>query len=957
MSDAPLLSATDIAAELRLIHATPHTLLTTALYGTGESDVVTVQHPESGHTLRFRVAPVTCELAFYEALEAGPVRPPRPAGTPPADGEEALVILVDYAMELPEDLCARVSGRRLFFSDRKRLLGRKFAASTVSMDLDQQTALCRALLEDPAECFAPTAGTTVSLAHALRALLLLHAGYPMDWALSLERLVEFAARSDRYPAFAAYLERRPEVRESLKTFLHKALGPLGPVVLRAWLQGLGRRVAALVFLLDGAGAELWDQPFLRAALVQALRGIEPELDKVVLGEPGQRSGNLSRLQEIARTLYLVLGDPLPGVGEAQWQREPPQRALDAVLAEAERLVADRDREAVAGLVKSPYLLQAFRRTRMELAEALRAFLAQPTQAGFAAAEALFRRLAQHRQAERAQERALLEQAEMALRLCAYLLERPNFSGAAELGAPYEELVLLAQHYAEEGGFVDHARRVARGRARSDDELETAIAQVVATIDAQRDSDDERFAQGLGAWLDARRPSDALWPIEQVLDKVAVPFLHGTKRKLLVLVLDGMAWHSAVELLLDLEQRERGAFAPLRYRPPRAGARGLCPPVLAGLPTMTSVSRAALLGGRTPRAGDAENTSLDKTRFADHKGLYAVTGEVPVLLLRGELETESGTIRQSALDTLASAQRVVGVVVNAIDDQLHGSRQVRVRYGLETIKMLPDLLQAAAAAERAVLVVSDHGHVSGARLSYVGRRGTGGRWRELPDDEAPREGEIALGQEGVWRPRRTGRVALLYRETETFRTAVGEGEHGGACLAEVVAPVLLLGAADLATRHGGDAELETVAFPRPGWWELQPRGRTARPKVVRAVEASPQLALLPELAWKTKVEDVKVVAPPSEWRTLLAGSKALRGAPRATLDRIILGVEGLAEHDGRLGLDLFARRVELPPGRAASFVSEMGQWLNLADETAVWLDRQGRQVVLRLDVLKSLFGEG
>ncbi len=59
------------------------------------------------------------------------------------------------------------------------------------LDLDQQTALCRALLEDPAECFAPTAGTTVSLAHALRALLLLHAGYPMDWALSLERLVEF----------------------------------------------------------------------------------------------------------------------------------------------------------------------------------------------------------------------------------------------------------------------------------------------------------------------------------------------------------------------------------------------------------------------------------------------------------------------------------------------------------------------------------------------------------------------------------------------------------------------------------------------------------------------------------------------------------------------------------------------------------------------------------------------
>lgn len=71
------------------------------------------------------------------------------------------------------------------------------------------------------------------------------------------------------------------------------------------------------------------------------------------------------------------------------------------------------------------------------------------------------------------------------------------------------------------------------------------------------------------------------PIEHALEQSGADFLNGgSPRKLLVLVMDGMSWPNAVELLLSLEEELGGRHAPLCWM---LEARQRLP-VLAALPS-------------------------------------------------------------------------------------------------------------------------------------------------------------------------------------------------------------------------------------------------------------------------------------------------------------------------------------------------------------------------------------
>ena len=59
--------------------------------------------------------------------------------------------------------------------------------------------------------------------------------------------------------------------------------------------------------------------------------------------------------------------------------------------------------------------------------------------------------------------------------------------------------------------------------------------------------------------------------------------------------------------------------------------------------------------------------------------------------------------------------MVAVVVNAIDDQLKGSAQLRVMLSSKHIRPLAALLEAAESTGRLVLLVSDHGNISSQRF--------------------------------------------------------------------------------------------------------------------------------------------------------------------------------------------------------------------------------------------------
>ena len=72
-------------------------------------------------------------------------------------------------------------------------------------------------------------------------------------------------------------------------------------------------------------------------------------------------------------------------------------------------------------------------------------------------------------------------------------------------------------------------------------------------------------------------------------------------------------------------------------------------------------------------------------------------------------TELSAAVRGALSS--SEQRVVGVVVNAIDDHLRGPDQVRPEWTLGYFSpQISALLDEAEAAGRVVIFTSDHGHV-------------------------------------------------------------------------------------------------------------------------------------------------------------------------------------------------------------------------------------------------------
>src|SRR5690606_37811378 len=111
------------------------------------------------------------------------------------------------------------------------------------------------------------------------------------------------------------------------------------------------------------------------------------------------------------------------------------------------------------------------------------------------------------------------------------------------------------------------------------------------------------------------------------------------RKLLVLLLDGMAWAQATEILMDLGARVHDAWAPLAWHMSAAGriGSGPYPAVIANFPTVTEVSRSAFFAGEAmPGHKVRPSTADDPKRWRAHKELVKLPGDgdAPKLLLRG-----------------------------------------------------------------------------------------------------------------------------------------------------------------------------------------------------------------------------------------------------------------------------------------------------------------------------------
>ena len=307
-------------------------------------------------------------------------------------------------------------------------------------------------------------------------------------------------------------------------------------------------------------------------------------------------------------------------------------------------------------------------------------------------------------------------------------------------------------------------------------------------------------EGVCDWL-ARADGQEVLPIERCLARTVVPL--GRSRPVLVLVLDGMDAGIFEELCEDLEER-----GWRRQRGPAPAA------VLAVLPTVTESSRMALMTGRVGRG----NAAAEKAGFARHLELRGTSlPDRPSLLFhKGDLTGDAAEgLAAPVRDALRDGrQRIVGIVLNAVDDHLAKSEQLHLAWRVESVRLLPTILTEAHAAGRTIVLTSDHGHVleaDGVKLAGDAE----GRWRSAASPAKELEIEI----EGSRVQAATGQKRIVVPWSETVRYGSKKnGYHGGVSLQEAVVPVgLFVGPGE--ELHGWDP----VAMVYPSWWSADATG--------------------------------------------------------------------------------------------------------------------------------------
>ena len=319
------------------------------------------------------------------------------------------------------------------------------------------------------------------------------------------------------------------------------------------------------------------------------------------------------------------------------------------------------------------------------------------------------------------------------------------------------------------------------------------------------------------------------------------------------------------------------------------------------------------------------------------------------------------------------QRVVGVVINAVDDHLTKGEQVRVQWRIRTIKPLQELLSAARTAGRAVILISDHGHVLEHGTTDYGptpgdaQRGhqpanlcTQQRWRH--HSNAPTDKEVIL--EGPRVLLNGGKLIAPWSETVRF-SKKDHGYHGGAAAQEVVIPLGVFASPD-SVPDGW----QEVAAAAPDWWQepdaldvdwKQPATRKLPPIVAAPPPQEPG-----EQGRLFANEDEALVQNTNEpdalpWLESLLVSPLMasrrRASARLKIDDARLRdiLTAMDERGGKLTRTALSKRLGVSMGRVGGIVSVLRRLLNVDGYDVLSVDESSDTIVLNRDYLETQFG--
>jgi hypothetical protein len=402
-----------------------------------------------------------------------------------------------------------------------------------------------------------------------------------------------------------------------------------------------------------------------------------------------------------------------------------------------------------------------------------------------------------------------------------------------------------------------------------------------------------------------------------------------------------------------------------------------PVVIAGLPTMTDVSRTAFFAGKLMVSGKDHDTQQDPNRLRDNPALkrFFEGAEYPRLFLRSEGHEAHGAVAQAPLTAIADpGQRVVSVVINAIDASLKGDTQQWHPWRAENVRSLLDLLTAAKRAGRSVLLASDHGHVPADRFEpgLKAAQNGGARWRPLAKKTDPVQPcEVVLHGEGVYLPKGAEAVALLADDRHRYGGAAHAGEHGGATLAEVIAPCVLIHWED-ALGAKGDPDCTAQGQYKPAWWSFevtvppslgQPgdssrashdKPQAARPRAERPTSQLTFPAVVPPAQPEPALEKPVAARPLSAAARALSELPAVKALAASQRTQLLSAVDYLLERGDMAQLVALATHLGEPEWRIGGFISRVLQrTLNVDGFQVVLYDQS--HVRLQREVLVQQFG--
>ncbi|MBF0154647.1 MAG: BREX-2 system phosphatase PglZ [Magnetococcales bacterium] len=855
-----------------------------------------------------RVRHCATPLAFRERLVAV------------KESDEVSVLLTPLdTNSLGQDVLARIWRQQLIAIQSWRIVRDLFGVEAIDGRLKNQTWMADALLGALSTTgFPPVPGRALTAEFVWQLLLKLYLGFEQSQVDAIE-LARWAKSPERVET---YLRAPLEFRASLPEWIALSAGDVGRVMLHALEQGHGRDLLPL-----GLACQVVFDPTLAGETTLAMAATRLE-ERFLDGKPLSIEAGRGWGAAVAS---VVEAD----IAKRQWQ------AIQSLQRRAEEILVELKADAFVDA--SPLLPKGFERRLERVAQGIvKAISATPGKKTLETLESSVQIALQHRMADLKPQRA--EALRMATRLVRWLGEPTSLTPAAS----FHEAVA---HYFNDGGFVDWARAWTWD-GDSNPALADAYGQLSKRVDSLRELENQQFGGWIQAWARHAEPSASTLWIEDLLDRVVAPL--AKERPSLLLVLDGMSVAVFRELLQDLHMQ---GWVELGF-----GAESMRRPVVAALPTRTEISRASLLCGQLTSG----NSAREKESFRKHEGLRA-TGRAhfpPNLYHKAELTISGGRglAPEVRADIAGTERRVIGIVINTVDDNLAKGGQFKETWTTETIVPLGQILDAARESNRILILTSDHGHVLERDMEYRPHGDSQERSRSVHGPVAP--DEVTLQGPRVWPPGEK----IVVPWSEKVRYGIKKyGYHGGVAPQEVVVPLAVL--------HSGSQDAPSgwseTTGAWPIWWEhaepephKEPVKVTAKPSGKRRGTATGQEGPGLFAGMEEELEPLqKRSATPAAhagWIDRLLScpvyqeQKQMGARTALEDDRVRRFLETLDARGGKMTRSALAKTLDIPRMRFPGILAALRRLLNVDGYSILEVDENSDMVELNKRLLFTQF---